>query len=138
MKLTRFEFGEVGFFHAIDLLHESPDLSEEERRELAWAEKEFQTCLEEPPVLSQKKDNPRDWYCFFTPEGLERFKDCLDIMWNLFYNLEEAGLGDIVEINVDSSSFEVVWQDEYQAVVSVPKDTIMALRKKQIAGAIAG
>ena len=128
MKLTRFEFGEVGFFHATDLLHESPDLSEEERRDLEWAEKEFQVCLEEPSCFLEE-ENPRERYCFFTPEGLERFKDCLDIMCNLFYELEEAGLGEVVEMEVDSDSARVIWQDDFQAVVRLFPHEMRALRE---------
>ena len=125
MVLKRFEFGEVGFFHAMDLLG---DLTDEEKTSVKRVESEFDKVLSIPDVFLQTKQ--KNLYSFFTPKGLDRFENCMNVLLRLFRRVEDSGIGELADIEIASESARIVYQDGYQAVVEMLPSEIEELRKK--------
>ena len=124
-KFTRFEFGGTGIFHALEVLHDMP-IDKQVEEDLDWAEREFNKILEFPGIFYEKKDT-KDLHCFFTEKGLKAFETSLDILLSLFQNAEEAGLGEVQEIMVDSSNLNIVYEDEYQIVARISHQELEAM-----------
>ena len=126
-KLTRYEFGGTGIFNAIDILY-GLDLDDQEKADLKWAEKEFDTTLKSPDVFDDEAKTNK-LYCFFTPKGESAFASCLDILTNLFYQAEDAGLGEFQSIVVSDSDLNIVYRDDYQVVASLSFQKMENIRR---------
>lgn len=114
MKATRYEFGDTGIFHAYDFI-EQADLTFAEQEDLEWAQRQFEEYLNIPDEVIEKPQTTS----FFTKEGLDMFADALDVIINLFYDYpEEAGLGELKEIEIDIPQDKILYQDDYQIVIS--------------------
>ena len=116
MKLTRYEFGGIGIFHALEVIEELP-MSKADEDDLLWAEKEFDKCLEIPSV-SADLGGENKFISYFTPNGEKNFSDCLDIVLNLFYQAEDAGLGILEKKEIDSSELSILYQDDNQVIAN--------------------
>ena len=107
MKVKRFEFGDVGIFHAMDILEEC-EMEFSDQEDLEWAQRQFEEFL-----FCPRPSEP--WIFYFTEEGLEKFKEPLETILNLFKNAaEEAGLGTLNETEVDIPNTLICYNDRYQ------------------------
>lgn len=114
MELTRYEFGGIGIFHALDILENMP-MEKSDEEDLRWAEREFDKHLEIPSIKTDLDGN-KDFVSYFTREGLETFSECLDILVNLFYQAEDIGLGMLEEKKIDSSELVILYKDKNQVI----------------------
>lgn len=110
-QLTRFEFGGTGMFHILNLL-EDCDLENKDAEELERIEYIFEKDLPHPDINWSK-----DMHCWFTSEGVTRFRDELEAFAYLVYlYLEGAGFGTF-DIRKGKPDGDIVYRDEYQVVV---------------------
>lgn len=117
MRLTRYEFGGTGIFHAVEVLESMP-LEKPDEEDLEWAKRQFDEYLEVPVMPVDKETGLfRRTRSYFTDKGLEAFKDALDILVSLFYMAEDAGLGELKVVEKNTASEEIFYEDENQVVV---------------------
>ena len=120
MKGTRFEFGDVGIFHALNEL-ENCDMSLGDEFDLEWAERQFEEDLNVPDMLAP--GNKIKTRSYFTEEGMTAFKEAIDILYNLFVTyMEDAGLGEISEITEEIPDDLIVYKDDYQFLIAYDTD----------------
>ncbi len=106
----RYEFGNVGIFHALEML-DACDMERNDAEDLYWAEEKMDRKLFAPSSAS-----PRTY--FFTEKGDTDFSDALMIMERCFRKyLEDAGLGEFKKIKLNISPTDFVYQDEYQFAI---------------------
>ncbi len=128
MKATRYEFGDTGIFYALYLI-EQANLTSDEREDFEWAKWEIDEELISPDFYGKPPIT-----FFFTEEGLDVFEKALDVIINLFYDYpEEAGLGELKEIEMDIPQDKIIYQDEYQIVIL--KTDYEQLKTQQLAKA---
>lgn len=116
MKLTRFTFGEKGIFHALNLLEEIEILDIQDQADLEWAGRFFEEKLIIPEILSCREYADCNLISFFTPKGLIEFAEPIETFKQLFLLAEYAGFGLWQEIDIDSKSLDVTYQDNWQVV----------------------
>ncbi len=93
MKATRFEFGGTGIFCALELL-EACKLNKQDKKDLKYAESQFDRVLDIPTILAP--GNNVKTRSYFTVEGLKAFSHELDILYNLFEKYcTDAGFGEM-------------------------------------------
>ena len=115
MRATRFEFGNTGLFHALDLLDEC-DMERNDAEDYEYAKREFENDLDIPDILNPKYNIKTQ--SFFTDLGLDAFKTPIDILCNLFIKYaENTGLGKLKEITKDITENTIIYKDDYQIII---------------------
>ena len=117
MHGTRYEFGNTGIFHALSLFDDC-DMDWDDSNDLAWAEECFDRELH---AVDPSKEIGADCALtfFFTDKGRHVFKEQLDVMEYCFVQyLENAGLGEFKQVDLDIDATDVVYQDEYQFAIT--------------------
>lgn len=112
MKLTRFSFGETGIFHALPLLEDCLEPADYE--DMKWAERQFDKLLTIPEIVEKEKTSS-----FFTPKGIQKFQEPLEILRDLFYQIEEFGIGTFEQkiVNYKEVKNLVIYEDEFQVIL---------------------
>ena len=123
--LTRYEFGDTGIFQAMNILYDM-ELSQREVISLVQTENQFNTLLTIPDIFDQQKSV----YSFFTSKGLDYFKKPLHSLLKLYKKAENIGFGEIVEISVDKSNLNVVYEDEFQVLAILPRKALEKIKQK--------
>ena len=116
MHGTRYEFGNTGIFHALSLLDDC-DMDRDDANDLAWAEECFDRELH---AVDPSKEIGADCALtfFFTNKGVYDFKEQLDVMEYCFVQyLEDAGLGEFKQVDLDIDAGNIVYQDEHQFAI---------------------
>ena len=109
---TRFEFGGTGIFHALNVL-ENCEMSLQDEMDYDWATTMLERDLQVPEILAP--GNKTKTRSYFTQEGMDAFKEEIDVLYNLFQNYAEgAGLGELEEIIKDIRPEDIIYRDEYQ------------------------
>lgn len=127
MRGIRYEFGGTGIFHALKML-DACDMDRDDANDLAWAEECFDRELH---AIDPSKDIGSDCALtfFFTDKGKYDFKEQLDVIEYCFIQyLEDAGLGEFQQVDLDIDAANIIYQDEYQ--FAIKKDRYQQLIKK--------
>ncbi len=116
MHGIRYEFGNTGIFHALGLFDDC-DMDWDDANDLAWAEECFDRELH---AIDPSKDIGADYALtfFFTDKSVHEFKEQLDVMKYCFIQyLEDAGLGEFKQFDLNIDAADIVYQDEYQFAI---------------------
>jgi len=112
VNATRFEFGGVGIFHAIDLLLEC-DMERNDWEYLDWAYNKFENELIVPDASVVEGTRS-----YFTEQGLNHFSEPLVVFVSLFQKyLEEAGIGELFVEHRNIYDDEIAYSDNFQILI---------------------
>lgn len=118
--LTRYEFGDTGIFHSLQLL-DGINMEITDKEEFKEADNNFEKNLPCPPPLLFSESNQLRTKSYFTEKGVKRFQKDIDTYIYLFEKyLVPSGIGEISISKIpNAKKKDIVYQDEYQTVIRI-------------------